>query len=174
MTQLTQSRLHELFDYSVVTGLLYSKTPRNRWGRTPAGTPLICARFYHPDGRPKYAQFDVDGEKWYHHRLIWFWVTGELPETVDHENRDICHNAWHNLRDATVSQNGWNRNKQANNTSGYKGVHFVKSKGLYRATIRANNVIYRLGNYITAEDAYAAYKAKAKELHGDFVRHDEN
>jgi len=75
-----------------------------------------------------------------------------------------------NLRLATPSENRCNRGRQANNTSGYKGVSWDKSRQLWTAHIRVNNEQKNLGRYKTPEDAYEAYKSAAKVWHGNFGR----
>ena len=83
----TQQELHDLYDYSVVTGLLYHKSN---------GQPVTPA----PDNRG-YRRARVGGEhrrNFLQHRLIWRWVTGEDPGelTVNHVDNDPTNNAWHN------------------------------------------------------------------------------
>jgi hypothetical protein len=89
---------------------------------------------------------------------------------VDHINMNglDCRRA--NLRAATQSQNQHNRTKYANNTSGYKGVYWDKRRGCWRAGIRFEGRTRHIGLYATAEEAYAAYCARATELHQDFAR----
>ena len=40
------------------------------------------------------------GSTYFHHRVIWFLMTGEDPgeQTVDHKDRDRSNNRWENLR----------------------------------------------------------------------------
>lgn len=84
---------------------------------------------------------------------------------IDHADGDPLNNKLENLRFCTLKQNGANRGKQKNNTSGYKGVSFNKKAQKYKAEI---NRIY-IGHFDTAELAYQAYCVKAIELHGEFV-----
>jgi hypothetical protein len=57
-----------------------------------------------------------------------------------------------------------------NNRSGFKGVAFVPQRRKWRARITKGGRRYSLGNYETAEEAHAAYIAKARELFGEFAR----
>ena len=166
----SQEVLRLLYIYEPETGLLRTRLPRGPWGKQPAGSVIECTRLYHPSGRPKYCQLDINGEKFYFHRIIWKWMTGDDPPVnVDHDDRDICNNKWNNLRLATVSENGFNRPMQANNTSGYKGVCFDKARGLFMAKITVNKKVINLGRFITAEDAFTAYQKACIKYHGEFA-----
>ena len=91
---------------------------------------------------------------------------------VDHANRNRLDNRKYNLRMVTKSQNAMNREKQTNNTSGYKGVYFYKSNKTnpWKAQIRTKNKNKGIGYYKTAIEAAYAYDEKAKKLHGEFAR----
>lgn len=87
---------------------------------------------------------------------------------VDHKDLDGLNNVDENLRICTQTQNTRNRNKFANNQSGYKGVWRDGDK--YRAAIRVDNKPIHLGMFIDPVDAAHAYDAKARELFGEFAR----
>ncbi|GJH22444.1 hypothetical protein CBA19CS22_37900 [Caballeronia novacaledonica] len=89
--------------------------------------------------------------------------------TVDHIDKNPLNNARSNLRVATYAENMWNRGKQSNNTSGYKGVLWIERIKRWSARISANGKRYYLGHYKTAEEAHEAYKAAAERLHGEFA-----
>jgi hypothetical protein len=90
---------------------------------------------------------------------------------VDHRDGDGLNNRRANLRLATAVQNAHNRTKQANNTSGYKGVRRIGKR--WRADIMSNGITNALGVFDTPEQAYAAYCEAATHLHGDFARIDD-
>lgn len=103
------------------------------------------------------------------HRVAWLLMTGEWPEhEIDHIDTNPTNNAWSNLRLANRSENCMNRNRQANNTSGYKGVSSHGSG--FRAQIWRDGRRYGLGTYRTPERAYEAYCEAAATLHGSFSR----
>lgn len=103
------------------------------------------------------------------HHIIWFFHYGYWPfHDIDHKNLKTGDNRIKNLRKSSTSQNLQNKNKQSNNTSGYKGVHVFKDR--WRASIGANNVVYSLGAFTDPVEAARAYNAKAIELHGAFAR----
>ena len=89
---------------------------------------------------------------------------------ADHENHNTLDNRKENLRVSTRVQNASNRNKNANNTSGYKGVHLNKDTGKWQAYIRVNTKLLHLGSHDTAKEAHAAYCTAAERLHGEFAR----
>lgn len=90
---------------------------------------------------------------------------------VDHRNTARkLYNCKENLRICSHSQNGANRPKQTNNTSGYKGVFSHKKTIKWRAQIRKDRKSYHLGLFDTTVEAAIAYNEKAKELFGEFAQ----
>lgn len=91
-------------------------------------------------------------------------------DRVDHKDTNPLNNTRDNLRLCTRSQNTANTGLTATNTSGYKGVHFDKKAGKWRATIMLNKKLYRLGYFESPEEGHKAYREKAIELFGEFAR----
>ena len=89
---------------------------------------------------------------------------------VDHANGNGLDNRKSNLRQATAAQNGWNRGKQINNTSGFKGVCLHKASKKWAAEITLNGKQTHLGLFETPQEASNAYTQASKELHGAFGR----
>lgn len=87
---------------------------------------------------------------------------------TDHKNRNTLDNRRVNLRPSTSSQNGGNREKQANNSSGYKGV-FRNDFGWMAKIAVSHKQIY-LGQFRDKESAARAYDAAALEHFGEFAR----
>jgi len=144
----SQECLHKLFDYSVVTGE-FSWKPGQQEGKRAA------ASLYQKIG---YWVTRIGDQRFYTHRLIWKWVTGDDPsQVVDHINGDRQDNSWLNLRDASKSQNRLNTDYEKPNRTGYKGVYFHSKNHCFTAQIRANGKTKHLGCFKTPEDAYAAY-----------------
>jgi hypothetical protein len=79
--------------------------------------------------------------------------------TIDHKNRNSLDNQKSNLRYTTYTENNVNRAPSNNihKTSKYKGVSKCSSK--YRATVRCEGKIARLGIYLTEEDAAKVHDA---------------
>ena len=106
------------------------------------------------------------------HRFIWELVNGPIPKKmdIDHVSRDTLDNRLSNLRLATRSQNNINSKVRSDNTSGFKGVFYVKGrKSPYWAYIWANKKRIGLGMYKTAEEANQAYQQAAKKHYKDFA-----
>ena len=103
------------------------------------------------------------------HRVIWCYMTGEWPVSqIDHIDGNPKNNKWSNLRLATNTQNSRNSGKPKNNTSGFKGVSWCKRDKVWRAQIDANKKVYRLGDFLTKEEAYKAYCKACLKYHGEF------
>lgn len=104
-------------------------------------------------------------------RVAWCMVYGEWPShCIDHINGNRADNRLSNLREATYSQNGQNRGKPANNTSGVKGVSWSKSHKKWQAAIAFNGSQRHLGRFDTIEGARAAYARACETNHGQFGR----
>lgn len=92
---------------------------------------------------------------------------------IDHINTDGLDNRRANLRIATTSENQRNRGATRLNTSGFKGVSFIKCSGKWRSEIKVNKKTIYLGQHATPETAYAAYCKAAKSMHAEFANYGE-
>lgn len=115
-----------------------------------------------------YAATTDNGMLMYMHRLI---KKDELQadEEVDHINGNPLDNRKVNLRVCSHKENLRNLGVQKNNTSGYPGVHKLKS-GRFRALIMIDYRSIDLGTYATFEEAVAARKDAEKLYFGEFAR----
>ncbi len=89
---------------------------------------------------------------------------------IDHRNANGLDNQKGNLRFATRSQNNSNRRMFKNNTTGAKGVDFVKESNKYRARIQSNGRSIYLGAYKTLGEASRVYSESAERIHGEFAK----
>ena len=88
---------------------------------------------------------------------------------VDHINRDKLDNRKSNLRVCTVAQNSANKGICKNNTSGFKGVIFDKSRGKFMAKIKFENKPITIGRFQTAIEAAKAYNEAAIKYFKEFA-----
>ena len=88
------------------------------------------------------------------HRLI---LNAPKNRKVDRINSNTLDNRKCNLRLCTNSQNCMNKHIQSNNSTGYKGVSYIKSRRKYETRIKAGNLKIWLGYYRTAAEAYQVY-----------------
>ena len=131
---ITPEDVREHFDYCLNDGFLYRKTGRFK-GKKAGGIKK-------PYG---YITLQFKGVKYYAHRLIWMWLTGELPvDCIDHIDRNTSNNLWFNLRDVSLTENQYNR--------GEVGASLMSS-GMFRAYITVGRTYIHLGCYETREEA---------------------
>lgn len=100
------------------------------------------------------------------HRLL----TDFRYPCVDHRDGDGLNNRRSNIRASSIAENNQNARCHRNNKCGFKGVHWSKPNGKWRAAIQANGKRRMLGVFTNAEAAARAYDAAAIELHGEFAR----
>lgn len=157
---ITQSELKEVLDYNPDTGVfIWLKSNGNR---AKVGNVAGAKR-------RGYIRIQIKEKMYSAHRLAYLYMTGNFPENfIDHINHIRDDNRWVNLRDATDSQNGANRPKFKNNTSGYKGVCWHKRDKKWCAKIQYMKKSIHIGYYTTPQEASEAYKKKAIELYREF------
>jgi len=152
---LTAERLRLLLDYDPATGILkWRKNGRrkNSHEGQPAGAINASGGLV----------VRVDYRMHHAARLAWLHYYGEWPKGfVDHRNRNRADNRIENLREATPGENSRNQGRARNNTSGFKGVNYVKPTGKWRAVIRAHGKMHFLGGFVTKGEAAQAYRDAA-------------
>lgn len=117
-----------------------------------------------------YRVIGIGGSNYYAHRLAWLFMTGNMPDQIDHKNGNRDDNRWSNLRLATSQQNLMNSKLAKNNTSGRKGVSWHKGAGKWSAYIINNGKKYHLGLFDDLSDASAAYINAANKIQPEFAR----
>lgn len=123
-------------------------------------------------GSVGYKVVGFKGKQYLAHRVIWFLVKGEQPPKIlDHINNDKLDNRIENLRGVTQNQNQYNSKIPKNNTSGIKGVSFIKSLNKWRARLRLNNKRIHIGLFTDLEDAANAVRETRQKLHGNYTNH---
>ena len=116
-----------------------------------------------------YIAIGIGYTRYYSHILAWLYMTGEWPPKgmeVDHiDTNNRSDNRWSNLRLGTRRQNGWNRGKLSNNTSGYLCVFWHAQAGRWWARVGDKS----LGLYATREEAYEVVREYMLTTRGEFA-----
>lgn len=99
------------------------------------------------------------------HRAILNPKNGEL---VDHRDHDGLNNRRQNLRICDDNENKWNTKKRLDNTSGFKGVHWVERDSKWSARITVNGYRKHLGYFNSPEEAHVAYCEASEKYHNEF------
>lgn len=110
----------------------------------------------------------INRQKYYYrlHRFI-LGYRGSLD--VDHINGDKLDNRKSNLRLCTRSENLMNRHYMSNNTSGYLGVTWDKSRNKWQARIKIGGKQTYLGRYRHKQAAIDARRRAEKEYFGEYA-----
>jgi hypothetical protein len=169
---LDQDCLKSIIDYDPATGVFLWKDRSENFSYARKWNPVFSGKEAGRIMKRKipYRQIKIHNVLYYAHRLAWLYMTGNWPDDyVDHINGDGLDNRWSNLRKATNTQNQQNAGRNLANTVGYKGVCFAKCTKKYQASIRLNGKLIYLGQFMTPEEAYAAYCDAARKFHGEFA-----
>lgn len=117
-----------------------------------------------------YRKIKINKSLYSESRIIFTMFYGKIPVGyfIDHKDRNPENNKITNLRLATQSQNEHNSKLFSTNTSGFKGVNYLKSHHQWQARIMVNNVRKFIGNFNTPEAASVAYFKASKKYHRKF------
>jgi hypothetical protein len=164
--ELTQARLHELFEYRE-DGALVWKVQKAQ--RTQVGS---VAGWQNQDVHgQRYMNVEVDGRAHKLHRLVFLWHHGYLPSRIDHIDGNRLNNCIENLRPATASQNAMNGKHRVNNTSGAKNVTHDKRSNKWRVLLQVCGKPKSLGYFDDFELADLVATEARHKFHGQFARH---
>ena len=161
--EITQELLKELFDYRE-DGNLIRKRSTGGNGNT-AGKKLGWL------DQTGYIHTKVKGKFFRLHRLIYMYHHGELPEQLDHINRNKLDNRIENLRPADGFENASNRKLFKNNTSGCKGVGYRKSTNKWFVYVNIKNKRKNIGSFDDLELAELVAIEARDKYHGFFANH---
>lgn len=154
--------MFEIFSYDPESGVLVRKF---KGGHTRVAGSSRKSDYYD--------RVSFNGTEYPAHRIIWELYYGVKPVGfIDHINGIKHDNRIKNLRIATDAENKRNVGKRKHNTSGFKGVHWVESKKVFKASASFNGKTVYLGIYKNPEDAKNAYEAFCREKYGEFFRED--
>jgi hypothetical protein len=108
----------------------------------------------------------INGKTRYLHRLL---LGAPSTVEIDHINQNKLDNRRCNLRLASHFQNQQNRGRRIDNTSGFKGVCYLKKQNCFVAYINAFGKREYLGYYKKAVDAGRAYDKAALRVHKEYA-----
>lgn len=154
---MTQDELKTKLSYDPTSGMFYwvSGVPSTMIGKR-AGTTDISG----------YRRIGINNKTYLEHRLVWLYAHGYFPtHCIDHINGVKDDNRIRNLREATNTENMENRQKQRNNTSGFIGVTWNKSKKKWQSQLMKHGKNYFLGYFNEPEIAHEAYLKAKSEYH---------
>lgn len=159
--QISQQEVLDLFTYS--DGKLWWKVSPAY--RIKVGTEAGTVR------KNGYRVVAYKGNRCRVHHLVYFMFTGVYPNQIDHVNTVRDDNRIENLREATGSENQWNRKIGTNNKTGFKNVKWVERIKRYMVSINSNNKCMRIGAFTNLELACLAATEARNLYHGKFARH---
>ena len=113
----------------------------------------------------------INGKNYRCSRVVYYLATGIDPGAyeVDHIDQDSSNNSIANLRLANRSQNAANMKLRSNNNTGYKGVSWHKTRGLFRCTVTLNGKAKHLGHHICPVRLAYVYNTFAEENYKEFA-----
>jgi len=153
---LTAAFLRHLLHYDPLTGVWtwMNPVPRSKMRRGDVAGSVDS------NGRRK---IRIESGYYYSSRLAWLYTTGEWPkDQIDHVNRIRDDDRWENLREATQSQNSYNR-VWAEESGEWRGISPNGNK--YAVNIGGKY----LGNFETFDKAKAARDQALEKWAGPFA-----
>lgn len=147
---ITQEELIKIIDYNPDTGIMTWKVANHYLHKigNEIGTQ-------HKNG---YREVSIYGNRYYIHRLAWFYQYNEIPKNIDHINGITNDNRIDNLRNVEHRINIRNTKLSKNNTSGHNGIRWDKKYKKFESKIMVNYKKIFLGYYDILEDAINARK----------------
>lgn len=167
---ITQELLHQLIDYDPMSGsLTWRPRPVAWFSPGNIGSDAVARVWNHKNaGRPAlnhvqshgYLCGAIFGKGWKAHRAAWLWMTGELPDEIDHVDGVRTNNAFSNLRNVSKTGNQRNRSLNHNNSSGRVGVYYFARNDRWVALIAGTYI----GCFETFDEAAQARAAAERGM----------
>lgn len=131
MVELTQAELKLRVNYNPETGIftwIKEGFKRKAEATRLGGCQCLCVN------KHGYVVIRIDRKLYLAHRLAYLYMTGSMPEFVDHDDRVRSNNVWSNLKTATREQN--NRNVTASSNTGHVNITWVERRSHFVVTIK--------------------------------------
>lgn len=171
--------LNEMFLYCPVSGILYWKIRpvhhfedsivAKRWNTRFSGKVAGNEKFSKKNGK-SYVCVGFLGKLWFIHRVIFKIIYNFEPEQIDHINGNGLDNRMCNLRASDQNDNGKNKHRLSNNTSGICGVGFHRLSNRWRARITVDGKAIFIGAFKTFDEAVVA-RREAEIFYGFHEEH---
>ena len=158
---ISQERLLELFNYNPDSGIFIELTKRKNKN---IGDILGTV------SNQGYLVGVVDKKQYQLHRLAYLYMTGEMPDKIDHKNHITTDNRWKNLRNVSAFDNMQNTKMSVRNTSGCVGIYWNKTNLRWESRINVNKKRIFLGSFELYHEAVNARK-NAEVLYGFHENH---
>lgn len=134
-----------------------------KWYRHNNGYAFRCTTKYLGGGRKNRK---IKSSSMRMHRVI---MNAPIGLDVDHVNKNRLDNRRCNLRICSRSQNLCHSIMHNNNTSGYRGVSYYKSRNKFEAYVDFGKKRKKIGYFDSAIDAAIARDKVAKDIQGEFA-----
>jgi hypothetical protein len=159
--------IHSRFEYNPELGRLISKiTTRNNNCRHKAGELVKGAVSTYGYRIVYFGDYRMR-----EHRLIFLMCHGFLPKMLDHIDGNKLNNKIENLRVCSSSQNGFNSKVPKNNTTGFKGIVYLKNRKRYLGNIVVSGKTYRTKQTKSLTEAVLLLRNLRENLHGEYCNH---
>ncbi|MNK14312.1 hypothetical protein D3C87_324170 [compost metagenome] len=154
----SQEYLQECFRYDLETGKLYWKQRPPEHFKTIRGWKTFNSQFpgkvaLNSPGVRGYLTGSLNDIRVYAHRVIYKLLTGEEPNTIDHEYGITCDNKFQSITNGSQTKNMRNQKKRKDNSSGVTGVYWLKRDKCWIAKINNEGKSITLGYFKNKEDA---------------------
>lgn len=162
--ELTAERLRERVNYDAATGIVTLRKPPIKGSGAPIGGALGSRN------SKGYLEVHLDGRKYLVHRLVWLYVYGEWPDSIDHINHVRNDNRLGNLRNIPGRENQKNMKRSASNSSGVMGVSWSEQRKKWEVYITSKRKRAGIGRFSDFFEAVCARKS-AERRHGFHLNH---
>ena len=156
----TINRYRDLFEYK--DGALYWKEDQSN---------VVAGSFAGAKTGGGYLTVSIKKKRILTHRIIYGMFHGFMPEFVDHINGNRSDNRIENLREATLSTNGWNRSHNKNSQTKIKNVCWVAKNKKWFVQLMANKKRVVSKYFEDLELAELVAVEARDKYHGSFANH---
>jgi len=155
--ELTQEVFMELFNYCKESGVITRKCDMKA--------------FTTKDERG-YIKIRIGKKRFRAHRLAFLFMTGKMPNNIDHINGIKDDNRWDNLRECTQNQNCRNRKVNNSSTTGMKNLLWLPDIKQWIVLINVDGKRYQYGPFFDRDIAELVVLGARVKHHGEFANLD--